>query len=131
MTDIRNMSVDELEQLNTGTRRPTGVIKMSEVIKAPAKLKKTKTNKPHNPTPAYSFLEDATEEEIQEVLNATRSLTEFTIKLRDLPVGGGFRAVGGDIVRLRQMNAARGKKFGAKFKAREVNGNVVIVRVEA
>lgn len=130
MTDIRNMSEDELEQLNTGTRRPTGVIKMSEVIKAPAKLKKAKTNKQHNPTPPYTFLEDATEEEIQEVLNATRSVSEFTSKLRDLPVGGGFRAVGGDIERLRQMNAARGKTLGAKFKAREINGNVVIVRVE-
>jgi hypothetical protein len=127
MTDIRNMSEDELTQLNQGNRRPTGIIKMSETKLAPTKLKKTKTDKPKAP-PAYSFLEDATEEEIQEVLNATRYVSEFTSKLRDLPVGGGFRAVGGDIVRLKQMNAARGKTLGSKFKAREINGNVIIVR---
>jgi hypothetical protein len=131
MTDIREMSKDEITLLNKGSRRPTGVIKMTDVTNrpAPVKLKRTKTNKAQTPSYDSSTLTFASDERIAAALNATRSRSEFTRKLDELETGRGIE-VQGDITRLRQKISVLAKKSNKKFIARNVDDVVVIVRVE-
>jgi hypothetical protein len=129
MTDIRQMSDDEITLLNKGSRRPTGVIKMSEAIKAPTKIKRTKSNKPQTSAYDPGTLATASDERIAAALNATRSRSEFSKALDELETGRGLE-VQGDITRLRQKISVLAKKTGKKFIARNIEGVVVIVRVE-
>lgn len=102
---------------------------MSEVIKAPAKIRRTKTNKPQ--PPAYTALEDATDEEINAALSAQRSRSDFTRRVESLTeVGKSFKAVNGDVARIRQKLSVLAKRLGCKLIARPVENDVVIVRVE-
>lgn len=122
MTDIQNSSFEQIEAINKRKN-------MTTEIKDTKKVKKNGTRQ-RIATPAYTSVEDATEEEIQEALNATRFRSEFSETLNGLSVGEG-KKFAGDILRLKQKVSVFAKSHGRKFVVRAGNnGYVIIVRSE-
>lgn len=115
MTDIREMSDEQVDQLNTQAGRP-----------------KRKRKSGRSTGPAFRLIEDITPEEMAQALSAaqTTSKNELLKAVGLLKVGEGKKIVGGDLKQIKISVGGFGVRTKRKFIVTEVGGEPVVIRKE-